>query len=87
MVCRDCPNKAREEVRKLCAIVCAGCREVVAYIEPYREKRTGFEWVAGRCYHVAKCPSCVGRIFHRSSVIEQNLFYKKHGFPYLEGDA
>ncbi len=81
-VCRDCPNGARQAVARLFAIVCAGCREVVSYAEPYRERRTGFQWEAGKCYHVPSCPSCEGRVFAFSPVIEQKLFYKDRGFPY-----
>lgn len=81
-VCRDCPNGARKQVSELFAIVCAGCKEVLIYGEPYKEKRSGFEWKAGHVYHVPNCPTCVGRVFKSSPVIEQKLFYKEHGIPY-----
>ena len=83
MVCRNCPNKAKEEVMKLFAIVCAGCREVVCYGEPGKEP-SGFEWKAGQCYHVPNCPSCKGVIFESSPVIEQKLFYRERGLPYKD---
>lgn len=82
-VCRDCPNKAREEIRKLFAIVCVGCKEVVVYSEPYVEK-TGFKWEAGKVYHVPCCPTCVGHTFHSSPVLEQKIFYKERGIPYKD---
>lgn len=87
MVCRDCPNKAREEVLKTFAIVCVGCREVVEYRVPYKEPRSGFSWEAGKCYHVPRCPSCVGRFFESSPVIEQKAFYLAHGLPYKDSGA
>jgi len=81
-VCRNCPNKAREAVQKLYAIVCAGCREVVVFGEPYVERRTGFKWEAGKIYHVPNCPQCLNRQIKSSPVIEQKLYYKDHGFHY-----
>lgn len=84
MVCRDCPNRSSETVKKLFAIVCVGCREVVSFGEPFKEPRSGFEWRSGRCYHVPKCPSCEGKIFESSPVIEQKIFYREKGLPYKD---
>ena len=83
-VCRSCPNNALAEIKKHYAIVCAGCREVVIIGEPYRERRTGFVWEQGKCYHVPNCPSCLNRQIKSSPVIEQKIFYQDHGFPYID---
>ena len=83
-VCKSCPNKALEAISKHYAIVCVGCKEVVIIGEPYTEKASGFKWVAGKCYHVPNCPSCLGRVIESSPVLEQKIFYKEKGIPYKD---
>ncbi len=76
-VCPEC----RKDYAKMGRIVCCGCREVVALVEPHKEK-TGFVFRPGGFYHVLNCPKCVGRMFEKSDIVEKILFYKDRGIPY-----
>lgn len=85
-VCEKCAVEYAEDLRKLARIVCVGCREVVALLEPFKEPRGGFEWEARRCYHIADCPVCSGDPRQTAShVIEKIQFYKANKIPYETG--
>ncbi len=80
--CSACAKEHPKEVSALARIVCAGCREVVAAVEPFVE-RTGFPWVAGRFYHVSECPVCSKKLgLTESQIAEKICFYKSRGIPY-----
>lgn len=82
-LCRPCWAKHAVEFRKLCRIVCVGCREVVAVLEPGKEK-TGFVWKAGSCLHVAECPVCTpkrGKL-RSSQIVEKLVYFQKNNIPY-----
>lgn len=80
LICAGCP--AERELAKHAKLVCAGCREVLGFVEPGKEKKGGFEWLPGRYYHVPNCPSCKGVGVKSSPVIEKIIFYKERGIPY-----
>ena len=55
---------------KLCAMVCVCCQRPAAYITPHSNP-TGFEFKAGRPYHIDSCSECCGKEGLESIIIEQ----------------
>jgi len=51
--CDDC----KKLVKGLCPIVCVGCKEVIAYLQPGKDE-DGFIRERGKTYHVKDCPQC-----------------------------
>lgn len=81
-VCIKCAQADHKEFTKVARIVCIGCKEVVAMVEPFKE-RTGFQWTAGGFYHVVECPNCSKQFaMKQSHILEKICFYKKSGIPY-----
>lgn len=81
-LCESCRREYADEIRKVGRLVCVGCREVLALVEPGKEKRGGFVWEPGRCYHVANCPACAKEKIDHSPVVEKLMFYTREGIPY-----
>ncbi len=81
-VCDKCGVENMKDLGSVARIVCTGCREVVAMVEPFKEK-SGFEWKPGGFYHVIDCPSCArGRTLTGSPIVEKIVFYEANGIPY-----
>lgn len=53
-ICRGCPAVDR----KWATLVCVGCREVVAHMEPGQDPVDGFVFRPGATYHVMTCAAC-----------------------------
>lgn len=81
-VCTSCSIDYATELKNVPRLACAGCREIIAILEPGKESRGGFVWEGGKCYHVAECPACNRKCANGSPVIEKLLFYKRNGIPY-----
>jgi hypothetical protein len=81
-ICLACAKENLKEFSRIARIICAGCREVVAMVEPFKEPN-GFIWRPGAYYHAAECPVCTKRFsLTKSYIAEQIWFYKKYGIPY-----
>lgn len=81
-LCHLCSVQYAKEAEKIVRVVCAGCKEVVHVMEPEKEP-SGFEWKAGRCYHVAVCPICAKDPKLKSStVVEMIAFFRVNNIPF-----
>lgn len=74
--CRNVFNKA-----KVITIVCLGCNEVIARMEPKKYK-TGFETKSGNIYHILDCPKCNPDKYSKMKVqsaplIEEQIYNQK----------
>lgn len=74
-VCKGCKEGHKID-RELARVVCAQCKRVLVRIKPNKDK-TGFEFKAGRTYHVSECNLCNPDI-QRCPIIEKVLWDKKH---------
>lgn len=74
-ICKNCPD-GRKIDRELARVVCAQCKRVITRIKPAVDK-TGFEFKAGKTYHVSECSMCNQEI-QRCPIIEKVLWDKKH---------
>jgi DNA-directed RNA polymerase subunit RPC12/RpoP len=79
-ICAEC--KAEFDKMKVSTIVCIGCKEVIARVEP-KKYTTGFEMKAGHIYHIADCPVCNPEKFSDpnkptpSKIIEEQIYNQK----------
>lgn len=81
-VCESCAAANAKDLAKAARIVCVGCREVVAMVEPFKEKN-GFVWKPGGFYHVMECPRCAkAKALEGSPIVEKIVFYESEGIPY-----
>lgn len=81
-VCQACALANAKELVDFVRIVCIGCKEVVAQVEPEVEK-SGFVWRRGGFYHVATCPTCTNDPrLRKSDLLEKICFYNARGIPY-----
>lgn len=71
-ICDGCPHQKSES--KMAVIVCVGCRQVVARMDPFKDK-TGFEFKSGKVYHVDMCPTC-GNVAE-STIIEKHIYHRR----------
>lgn len=74
-VCKGCKEGHKID-RELARVVCAQCKRVITRIKPAVDK-TGFEFKAGKTYHVSECSMCNPEI-QRCPIIEKVLWDKKH---------
>lgn len=82
MLCKNCPAAERKELLRHSRLVCAGCKEQIAFIEPGKDPKDGFVWEPGKWYHVNECPSCAGADLKTSVIVEKILFYERTGRRY-----
>lgn len=54
-VCADCPDVRKWA--KMARVVCKNCRVPVLFVSPHKDDK-GFEFVAGRSYHLTGCFMC-----------------------------
>lgn len=74
-VCKGC--KHGHDLDKTTAkIVCARCKRVIVRVTPSRDK-TGFEFKAGKSYHLSECKLCTPEI-ERCPIIEKVIWDRKH---------
>lgn len=57
-LCADCAAHFAHHPR----VVCLACKSLQGFVEPYKDKVTGFAMLADRCYHIQPCPRCVDGI-------------------------
>lgn len=76
-VCAGCEMHSQG----LATIICVKCRRVLGRVKPLKDK-LGFEFKAGRVYHVEYCPKCVPGT-KKAVLIEMILFYRKIGFKHF----
>lgn len=75
--CRDTFSKM-----KVCTIICTGCKDVIARMEPKKDK-TGFETKPNQIYHILDCPKCNPEKFKDpskptpSTLIEAQIYNQK----------
>ena len=74
-VCKGC-TEGKKIDRGLARIVCARCKRVLLRIKPATDK-TGFEFKAGKTYHVSECSLCNPDI-SECPIIEKVLWDKWH---------
>lgn len=73
LVCSDC----RKEFHKWSRVVCIGCRSLMGFYKPGRQK-TGFVFDSGAHYHILECPRC--RLNVKSTpVLEHEKFCRDRG--------
>lgn len=75
-VCFGC----RQGWHKLATLVCATCKAVVAKVEPSKDPKDHFEFIAGRVYHVMHCTVCTPDL-ESSDVIERIIWRRNLGIP------
>jgi hypothetical protein len=81
-LCLGCWYSNKKEASAMARVVCASCREVVAAVDPHKEK-SGFIWKPGSCSHIARCPVCSDDPEMKASPIAEKIaFYKANGIPY-----
>ena len=79
-ICDECRNEF--EKMKVCTIVCVGCKDVIARMEPKKDK-TGFETKPGNIYHILDCPKCNPNKYKEkdkaipSTLIEAQIYNQK----------
>lgn len=72
-ICKGCEHLAKG----LASVVCTKCKEVVARVEPHKD-RTGFAFTSDRVYHTGACPNCApGLTF--SPIIEKVIHDRRLG--------
>lgn len=75
LLCDDC----RRQFKSYPRIVCLGCRSLMGFVTPGKEK-TGFEFVRNRHYHIVECPRCNPHAV-ATAVLEHEKFCKERGIP------
>lgn len=80
-VCKGCKEGHRID-KNSARVVCVKCKRVLMHIKPGVDK-TGFRIVAGKSYHVPRCPQCMS-IFRekhdpRIPLIEKVVWNRTHG--------
>ena len=63
---------------RLCPMICIPCKRVALLITPHVNKG-GFEYIAGRPYHLDSCSECDGSHGLKSMIIEQIVYNKLNG--------
>ena len=81
IICEDCQKSFQQE--KFCKIVCVGCKEVIAWMPPHKDNKTGFEFKPNHIYHILYCPKCKPELFNSSNpvpveIIESKLYNQKY---------
>ena len=71
ILCSDCFKYFNKHSR----IVCVGCRRLMGFIEPQRD-RSGFRFESGKCYHIECCPKCNNEA-RATSVMELERHYRE----------
>jgi hypothetical protein len=71
--CVEC----RKDVKGLCKVLCAGCKEVIAFVAPGKDE-DGFVRVPGAVYHVVDCPTCNPDRFSKKEVV--TIFAEKASY-------
>lgn len=74
-VCKNCKEGHKYDASKA-RLVCVKCKRVVMHINPCRDKIDGFEFKAGKSYHLEGCPQCTGKD-GEYKIIEKFLYKKK----------
>ncbi len=76
-VCRDTCTK-----EKYCKIVCIGCKEVILWMEPQKDPKSGFEFKPGAVYHIEDCPKCNPDKFKNkvvpTEILESKIYKQKY---------
>jgi hypothetical protein len=75
-VCPECAKDANE----LAHLCCTRCRTTVGHIYPHKEP-TGFEFKAGKFYHLNSCPQCSTKEKGKADIVEKVLFFKLNNIP------
>ena len=79
-ICDEC-RKTFDKM-KVCIIACLGCKDVIARMEPKKDK-TGFETKPGKVYHIIDCPKCNPEKYSEkdkatpSTLIEAQIYNQK----------
>ena len=80
-VCKGC-KEGHQVDQHSARVVCVKCKRVLMHIKPGVDK-TGFRIVAGKSYHVPKCPQCMS-VFREKydpkiPLIEKVVWNRAHG--------
>lgn len=55
---------------QLCPVLCVGCERIAIFFTPHKND-TGFEYIAGKEYHLDRCNNCDGTMNMQSLILEQ----------------
>jgi hypothetical protein len=76
--CHDC----LKDYKGLCPIVCIQCKKICAWLSPGQDK-DGFKRVAGKAYHIDRCPECNPEHFKDRDqvtiIIEKQIYRQRKG--------
>ncbi len=72
-ICAGCDRL--RDMAGMAKIVCVGCRQVIARIDPYTTP-SGFNIRKDRCYHIQKCDACDPEATH-AQLIEETIWLQK----------
>jgi len=69
ILCGDC----RKRYADLPRIVCMTCKELMAFMEPSKDPKSGFEMKSKHHYHINRCPRCAPEATS-SPILEQDAW-------------